>query len=85
MARTYGKWLDFLTNDLNMSELTQRFWEMAKIFVKWRMAEVFDVRHKYVAKDLNNLNMASMCGKRLKYLRNGFTLLEMTKEFDKRL
>ena len=26
--------------------------------------------------------MASMCGKRLKYLRNGFTLLEMTKEFD---
>ena len=27
--------------------------------------------------------MASMCGGRLKYLRNGFTLLEMTKEFDK--
>ena len=29
--------------------------------------------------------MASMRGKRLKYLRNGFTMLEMTKEFDKRL
>ena len=29
--------------------------------------------------------MASMCGKRLKYLRNGFTMLEMTKKFDKRL
>ena len=29
--------------------------------------------------------MASMCGKRLKYLRNGFTMLEMTQEFDKRL
>ena len=29
--------------------------------------------------------MALMCGKRLKYLRNGFTLWEMTKEFDKRL
>ena len=29
--------------------------------------------------------MASMCGKRLKYLRNGITMLEMTKEFDKRL
>ena len=28
--------------------------------------------------------MASMCGKRLKYLRNGFTMLEMTQEFDKR-
>ena len=29
--------------------------------------------------------MASMRGKRLKYLRNHFTLLEMTEEFDKRL
>ena len=27
--------------------------------------------------------MASMCGGRLKYLRNGFTMLEMTQEFDK--
>ena len=26
-----------------------------------------------------------MCCKRLEYLRNGFTMLEMTKEFDKRL
>ena len=29
--------------------------------------------------------MVSMRGKRLKYLRNGFTVLEMTKELDKRL
>ena len=29
--------------------------------------------------------MASMRGKRLKYLRNHFTILEMTQEFDKRL
>ena len=29
--------------------------------------------------------MASMRGKRLKYLRNHFTMLEMTQEFDKRL
>ena len=29
--------------------------------------------------------MASMRGKRLKYLRNHFTMLEMTLEFDKRL
>ena len=28
--------------------------------------------------------MASMRGKRLKYLRKGFTLLEMTEECDKR-
>ena len=28
--------------------------------------------------------MVSMSGKRLKYLRNIFTLLEMTEEFDKR-
>ena len=43
----------------------------------------FQVRHKYVANDLNILNMASMCGGRLKYLRNGYSMLEMTKEFDK--
>ena len=29
--------------------------------------------------------MSSMCAKRLKCLRNGFAMLEMTKEFDKRL
>ena len=29
--------------------------------------------------------MASMRGKRLKYLRNHFTMLEITQEFDKRL
>ena len=32
----------------------------------------------YVANDLNILNMASMCGKLRKYLRNGFAMLEMT-------
>ena len=29
--------------------------------------------------------MAQICGKRLKYIRNGFTMLEMASEFDKRL
>ena len=29
--------------------------------------------------------MASMCGTRLKYLRNGFSMLEMAYEFDKQL
>ena len=32
----------------------------------------------HVASDLNILNRASISGKRLKYVRNGFTLLEMT-------
>ena len=32
----------------------------------------------YVASDFNILNMASMCAKRLKYVRHGFTMLEMT-------
>ena len=32
----------------------------------------------HVASDLNILNMALISGKRLKYLRNGFTMLEMT-------
>ena len=43
------------------------------------------MRHKVVANDLNILNMASMCCKQLKYLRNGLTMLEMTYEFDIRL
>ena len=34
MAQIYGKWLKHLTKGLNMWELTQRFWEMAKIFGK---------------------------------------------------
>ena len=29
--------------------------------------------------------MPGMCIKRIKYLRNGFTMLKMTSEFDKRL
>ena len=29
--------------------------------------------------------MGTMCGKRLKYLRNGFTMLEMAYESDKEL
>ena len=29
--------------------------------------------------------MPWMCGKRIKYIRNGFTMLKMIEEFDKRL
>ena len=35
MAIMYGKYLKHLTNGFNMWELTLRFYEMAKIFVKW--------------------------------------------------
>ena len=29
--------------------------------------------------------MTQICGERIKYIRNGFTMLEMAQEFDKRL
>ena len=72
-----------------MWELTQRCWEISQIFGKWLKymehglniwvtVYVFEVRHRYVANDLSTLNMASMRGNRLKYLRNHFTILEMT-------
>ena len=48
------------------------------------MAQIFDARlkyfrydNKYVPNDLNISNMASMCGGRLKYLRSGYSMLEM--------
>ena len=30
MAQIYGKWLKYLTNGLNMWELTKRFWKWLK-------------------------------------------------------
>ena len=44
----------------------------------WGTAKVSEIRHKYVASDFNILNTSPMCGKRLKCLRNGFTMLELT-------
>ena len=35
VSKISGNCLKYLTNGLNMWELTQRFWELAKIFVKW--------------------------------------------------
>ena len=61
MTQRFGKQLKYLGNGLDI----------------WDTAKVFDVRHKCVAKDLNILNMPWMCGKRIKYLRNGFTMLKM--------
>ena len=62
MTQRFGKQLKYLGNCLDI----------------WGTAKVFEVRHKYVANDLNILNISSMCGGRLKYLRKGFTMLEMT-------
>ena len=46
------------------------------------MAQIYGARLKYLR---HILNMPSMCGKRIKYLRKGFTTLKMIEEFDKRL
>ena len=62
MTQRFGKQLKYLGNGLDI----------------WGTAYVFEVRHKYVAKDLNILNMPWTCGGPLKYLRNGLTMLEMT-------
>ena len=61
MTQRFGKQLKYLGNGLDI----------------WGTAYVFQVRHKYVAKDLNILNMPWICGKRIKCLRNGLTMLKM--------
>ena len=61
MTQRFGKWPKYLGNG----------------FDTWDTALVFQKRLYYVAKDLNILNMPWMCGKRIKYLRNGFTMLKM--------
>ena len=38
---------------------------MAYVYI-WDSAYVFEKRHKYVASDLNILNMAQICGKWIK-------------------
>ena len=55
MSQIYGKWLKYLTNGLHMLELTQRFWEMAKIFEK--MAEIYEARLKYFRYGISMLQM----------------------------
>ena len=72
MTYIFGNWLKCLRNDQNI-------WEMTQICWKWL---------KYVGKLLNYLTnglkmwnmtfeMAQIHGARLKYLRNGLTILEM--------
>ena len=63
MTQRFEKWLKYLGNGLY-------------IYI-WDSAYVFEKRHKYVANDLNILNMAQICGKWIKYIRSGFTMLEM--------
>ena len=61
MTQRFGKQLKYLGNGLDI----------------WGTAQVFELRHKYVAKDVNILNIPWMCGKGIKYLRIGFTMLKM--------
>ena len=35
IAEICGKWLEYLTNSLNVAELTERFWKMDKTVVTW--------------------------------------------------
>ena len=49
---------------------------MAYVYI-WDSAYVFEKRHKYVASDLNILNIAQICGQWIKYIRRGSTMLEM--------
>ena len=52
-------------------------WEITCICEKW--LKYLKNGKKYVGNDVDHiLNMASMRGKRLKYLRNQITMLEMT-------
>ena len=61
--------------------MTQRFGKQLKCSGNgvdiWSTAELFEVLHKYLVKDLNILNMPWICGKLIKYLRIGFTMLKM--------
>ena len=70
MTYICGKWLKYvvkslkyLTNGLNMWELTKRFREMAKIFVKWL---------RYIWHGLSIRGTAFVCCKLLQYLKYGF-------------
>ena len=59
MAKIFGKYLKYMGHGLNI----------------WGTVYLFEARNRYVANDLSILNMASMRGSRLKYLRNHFTIL----------
>ena len=78
MAQIYGNWLKYLRNGFDLWELTQRSWEISKIFGKWLKN---GLKCGKLIRDLGNgqniWEMAQIHGARLKYLRNGLTMLEM--------
>ena len=77
----WGNGFNYLRNGLMNWEMTYRFGKWAKYFGNGLdiccTAKVFEGLHQNVANELNILNMALMCGKRLKHLRNGFTMLKI--------
>ena len=87
MAKVCGKWLKYLKNGLINCEMIQRFEKWLKFL---ELGQIYGARLKYLRYGTNNLCakyfiMASMCCKRLKYLSDIFTWLEMTDDCDKRL
>ena len=74
MTQICGKQLKYVGHGLGIGKQLKYF---GNGLDAWGTAEVFEVWHKYVAKDLNISNMPYMCSKQIKYLRNGFTMWKM--------
>ena len=65
MAKIFGKWLNYVGNDLDL-------WEMAQIC--GQMTELFDKRLNNVGNASEILEMAKIFGKWLRYMGHGFSI-----------
>ena len=76
------KWLNYLTNGLKMSKLTQRFGKWPKSLLNgldtWDTALVFE-------KGFTMLEMAQEFDKRFKYVGNDVYIWDLAQVFEKRL
>ena len=62
----FEKWLKYVGNDVDLWEIAQKCGEMTSLF---------DKRLRNVENDLEIWKIAKIFGSRLKYLRNGLTML----------
>ena len=76
------KKLKYVGNDVDLWEMAQIYGEMTII---WETAEKCGKWLRDLGTSENICWMASIHVARLKYLRNGLTMLEMAEEFDKGL
>ena len=74
MDQVFEKRLIYVGNDLDLWEMAQTCGEMTKLFDK-RLKNVENDRD--LGNGQNIWEMAQIHGARPKYLRNGFTMLEM--------